>query len=205
MSTSFEEKAKYEKKQIFFFCSFSDVFCWFQRWNPWKRIIINKKGWKRLKKSSSTCFHLLQSPESWLKYTTHVFSLQVVNEILSDIEDGADFRDEGPFPVSSEQEEEEHFAPSNRWVLPAAKRSKQTSIFKSSRLAVVVNNIFCLRSHCLDFYKIWSAIANYWWFLPWVGVIIDCPQKDLFHDLVNVIVTSRMAVRLITKTITNGC
>ena len=27
-----------------------------------------------------------------------------------------------------------------------------------------------------------------------VGVIIDCPQKDLFHDLMNVILMSRMAL-----------
>ena len=33
-----------------FFCSISDVFCWFQLWNHWKRYEINKKVWKRLKK-----------------------------------------------------------------------------------------------------------------------------------------------------------
>ena len=35
--------------------------------------IKNKKGWKRLKKSSSTSFHVLQAPESWSKYTTVKF------------------------------------------------------------------------------------------------------------------------------------
>ena len=79
-----------------------------------KKVYNQQKSLKTAEKSSLASFQVLQAPESWSKYSTHVFSLQVVNEILSDIEDGADFRDEGPFPVSSEQEEEEHFAPSNR-------------------------------------------------------------------------------------------
>ena len=29
---------------------------------------------------------------------------------------------------------------------------------------------------------------------PMLGVIIDCPQKDLFHDLVNIILTSRTVI-----------
>ena len=73
-----------------------------------KKVYNQQKRLKTAEKKQSA------ASEGWLKYITHVFSLQVVNEILSDIEDGADFRDEGPFPVSSEQEEEEHFAPSNR-------------------------------------------------------------------------------------------
>ena len=31
-----------------------------------------KKGWKRLKKSSSARFQVLQAPESWSKYTTRI-------------------------------------------------------------------------------------------------------------------------------------
>ena len=34
-----------------FFCSFSDVFCWFQPWNHRKRLKMNKKDWKWLKKA----------------------------------------------------------------------------------------------------------------------------------------------------------
>ena len=53
------------------FCSFSDIFCWFQPWNHWKRFEMNKKGWKRLEKSSSTSLRVLQAPKSWSKYTTY--------------------------------------------------------------------------------------------------------------------------------------
>ena len=52
------------------FCSFSNVFCWFQAWNHWKRFEMNKKGWKRLKKSSLTSFRVHVAPKSWSKYTT---------------------------------------------------------------------------------------------------------------------------------------
>ena len=44
-------------------------FSWFQTWNHWKRFKINKKGWKRLKKSILTNFRVCAAPKSWLKYT----------------------------------------------------------------------------------------------------------------------------------------
>ena len=45
--------------------SFSEDFCW----NHWKKFNKNKKGWKWLKKSSSTSFWVRAAPKSWLKYT----------------------------------------------------------------------------------------------------------------------------------------
>ena len=59
---SFKEQAKYEKTH--FFVHFQMFFVDFSR-DHWKRFNIDKKGWKRLKKSSST---------SWSKYTTVVHS-----------------------------------------------------------------------------------------------------------------------------------
>ena len=38
--------------------------------NHWKRFKMNKKGWKRPKKSVSTSSQVLQAPESWSEYTT---------------------------------------------------------------------------------------------------------------------------------------
>ena len=42
----------------------------FQTWNHWKKFEINKKGWKRLKKSSSTSFWVFAAPKSGSKYLT---------------------------------------------------------------------------------------------------------------------------------------
>ena len=56
--------------EISLFCTFSDVFCWFKMWNHRKRFKMNKKGWKRLKKSVSTSFQVCTAPKSWSKYTT---------------------------------------------------------------------------------------------------------------------------------------
>ena len=47
-----------------FFCSFSDVFCWFHAWNHWKRFEMNKKGWKRLKKVVQPAFGRVQHPKA---------------------------------------------------------------------------------------------------------------------------------------------
>ena len=43
-----------------FFCSFSDVFCWFQPWNHWKRFEMNKKGWKTAEKMYRPAFGCAQ-------------------------------------------------------------------------------------------------------------------------------------------------
>ena len=50
-------------RQISLFCSFSDLFCWFQAWNHWKRFKKNKKGWKRLKKVVQIAFRYAQHPK----------------------------------------------------------------------------------------------------------------------------------------------
>ena len=45
------------------FFSFSDVFCWFQPWNDWKRFKINKKvenGWKKVVSPTFRCFKHLK-------------------------------------------------------------------------------------------------------------------------------------------------
>ena len=39
-----------------FFYSFSDVLCWFQTLNHWKRFEMNKIGWKMAEKNVSTSF-----------------------------------------------------------------------------------------------------------------------------------------------------
>ena len=44
--------------------SFSDVFCWFQAWNHWKRINMNKNCWKRLKKVFWPTFRCAQHLKS---------------------------------------------------------------------------------------------------------------------------------------------
>ena len=55
-------------------CSFSaifNLFCsWFQMWNHWKRLEMNKKRLKTAEKSVSTSFLVCAAPESWSKYTT---------------------------------------------------------------------------------------------------------------------------------------
>ena len=43
---------------------------WFQAWNHLKRFEMNKKVWKRLKKSNSTSFWVRTAPKIWLKHTT---------------------------------------------------------------------------------------------------------------------------------------
>ena len=65
-------------------CSFSAVynlFCsWFHTWNHWKRLEMNKKGWKWLKKSRSTSIRVRAAPKSWSKYSTvTVVNLVVLN------------------------------------------------------------------------------------------------------------------------------
>ena len=42
----------------------------FRTYKDWKRFKMNKKCWKRLKKSSWTSFQVRAAPESWSKYTT---------------------------------------------------------------------------------------------------------------------------------------
>ena len=75
--------------EIVFFCLY---FIWFQPWNHWESFKMNKKGWKWLKKSSSTSFWVRAAPESWSKYTTigyqkvwysDVFGIQAGNQIVS--------------------------------------------------------------------------------------------------------------------------
>ena len=67
---------------IVFFGSFSDVFCWFQPWNYWKRWKINKKGEKRLKKSVLTSFRVPAAPESWSKYTSNYLKTVLTGLVL---------------------------------------------------------------------------------------------------------------------------
>ena len=57
-----------------FFWFIFRLFWWFQPWNHWKRFEMNKKGWKRLKKSSSTSFWVRAATKSWSKYTTYKLS-----------------------------------------------------------------------------------------------------------------------------------
>ena len=72
ISTSFWVLSATKSWSKHFFCSFSDIFCWFEPWNHWKRFEMNKKGWRRLKKSVSTSFCVHAAPKSWSKYTTLV-------------------------------------------------------------------------------------------------------------------------------------
>ena len=44
--------------------TFSDVFCWFQPWNRWKRFEMNKKSWKRLKKVVRPALGCAQHPKA---------------------------------------------------------------------------------------------------------------------------------------------
>ena len=42
----------------------SDIFSWFQAWNHWKRLKMNKKGWKRLKKLFRPAFGCALYPKA---------------------------------------------------------------------------------------------------------------------------------------------
>ena len=71
----------YEGKNTFF-CLFSDVFCWFQAWNHWKRFIMNKKGWKRLKKVAHNTLSLLAKSKSLFKKNLFIVKLIRSSDLL---------------------------------------------------------------------------------------------------------------------------
>ena len=65
-----EYSVSYVLRKILFFCSFLDVFSWFQTWNHWKRFKTNKTGWMQFKKCILTSFWVHAAPKIWSKYTT---------------------------------------------------------------------------------------------------------------------------------------
>ena len=51
-----------------FFCSFSNVFSWFQVWNHWQRWKMNKKGWKQLSTHPKAGQNTQHTYSKWLPW-----------------------------------------------------------------------------------------------------------------------------------------